>query len=161
MTTQLTTQLQALFAELDADVLENSLKWAEGRIKALREFKESDEYKAICRDAWTVYPKMYDICGGKTWFNVFNGNTIESAMAFVEKNCAATVESRNAKIAAKLEKAGVKTLENGEVVYNSDGFNGVYTIDTEQGRKIVKIDTIIAGGYNIQCRHLRVLVKIK
>lgn len=43
----------------------------------------------------------------------------------------------------------------------TDGFNGVFVINTNNGVKRVFIETVYAGGYNIQCLHLRVLVKVK
>ena len=71
-----------------------------------------------------------------------------------EKNCKATANKRNASIAKKLEKAEVT---GSAVVRTEDGFNGVFNINTKK----VTIETVYAGGYNIQCLHLRVLVKIK
>lgn len=80
---------------------------------------------------------------------------------FIEKNCAATVAKRNATIAAKLEKAGVTEVVSEQFTYTKDGFDGVFVVNTDAGMKRVKINTIRAGGYNIQCLHLRVLVSVK
>lgn len=154
-------KLVEMFAEFDADVLESSKKWAVGRAAALREFKASDEYQAIRRDAFKLYARLHDIAGGKTWYAVFNGNSDAGIEAFMVKNCAATVEKRNAMIANKLVKAGVNEVISEEYVRMQDGFNGTYVVMTDSGKKVVTIQTIIAGGWNIQCRHLRVLVKVK
>ncbi len=71
-------------------------------------------------------------------------------MVIIEKNCKATANKRNASIAKKLDKAEVT---GSAIVRTEDGFNGVFNINTKK----VTIET----GYNIQCLHLRVLVKIK
>lgn len=153
--------LAPIFAELDAKVLAQSLVWVEERAAALVEFMASDEYQELRRDAFKVYPRMFDICGGKTWYTVINSNGVAGRKTFVEKNCKAIAAKRNATIANKLEKAGVTEVKTEQVSYTKDGFNGFFVVDTNTGEKHVKIQTIYAGGYNIQCAHLRVLCKVK
>lgn len=155
------TKLEEVFANMDAQILSNTQEWAKGRVVALREFKTSEEYASIKHDAWKVYPKLFAICGGKTWFKVFNENSADGIATFVTKNCKATVDKRNFSIAKKLEKAGVTEVLSTEFTYSNDGFNGIFVVNTNTGRKVVTISTIYAGGYNIQCLHLRVLVKVK
>jgi hypothetical protein len=48
-----------------------------------------------------------------------------------------------------------------EFYRTADGFNGEFVVDTNAGRKTVTVNTVYAGGYNIQCLHLRVLVKVR
>lgn len=95
---------------------------------------------------------------GTTFFNGRNTKLIEE---FMEKNCEATAKKRNASIARKLEKAGVTEVINEDYTYTKDGFNGCFVVETDKGRKVATVDTIYAGGYNIQCLHLRVLVRVK
>ena len=154
-------ELNEVFAPMDAEVLEATKVWAKGRVEALKAFKASDEYKALSRDAWKLYPRMFDICGGKTWYNVFNGRNEAMINEFVTKNCAAIVEKRNALISSKLAKAGVNEVVSKEYNRTNGGFDGVFVVNTDAGRKVVTVNTIRAGGYNIQCLHLRVLVKVK
>lgn len=157
---QIINKLNEVFAPLDADVLENSQKWAVGRMAAIKTFKETDEYQLIRRDAFKLYARLFDIAGGKTWYNVFNGRSAAMVAEFVEKNCAATVAKRNASIAGKLTKANVSEVISEEFARAPNGFDGVFVVMTDAGKKVVTINTIIAGGYNIQCRHLRVLVRV-
>ena len=160
-TAAILAKLDEIFAPMDAEVLAASQVWAKGRVAALREFKASDEAKELRRDQWKYYGRLHAIAGGKTWYNVFDGRSASMIEEFIEKNCAATVAKRNATIAAKLEKAGVTEAVSEQFTYTKDGFDGVFVVNTDAGTKRVKINTIRAGGYNIQCLHLRVLVSVK
>lgn len=157
---QIVASLNEVFTPMDAEVLASSQEWAKGRVQALRDFKASDEYQAMRRDVWKLYPHMHAIAGGKTWYNVFEGRNAAMIEEFITKNCAATAQARNAKIAAKLTKAGVTEVTSTEFTRTKDGFNGVFVVNTDAGNKRVVVETIRAGGYNIQCLHLRVLVKV-
>lgn len=160
----ITAKLEEFFAEMDAEVLASSKEWAKGRVDALREFKASDEVAERRKQkdfSWWYYPRMFAICGGKTWYNVFNGRNEEMINDFVTKNCAAIAQKRNASIVRKMVKAGVTEVTGTEYTRTRNGFDGFFVINTTSGTKRVSINTIRAGGYNIQCLHLRVLVKVK
>lgn len=73
----------------------------------------------------------------------------------------ATIKARNANIANKLIKAEITQVLSSVFTRTSDGFNGIFKVETNKGPKVVTVDTIYAGGYNIQCFHIRVLVKVK
>ncbi len=153
--------LNKIFEPFDKDNLERSYEWAEATRVRLLEFKRSDEGKALRADQWAYYKKLFDICGGKTWWKVMDNAPAQRVRDFVLKNHEATISKRNAKIASKLEKANIKEVLDANYFYTSDGFDGIFNVVTEQGNKIVKINSIIAGGYNIQCVHMRVLVSVK
>ena len=158
-TQQIIDNLNQVFKKFDDEVLEGSKKWAQERVAAIREFKMSEEYRKL--DCRRVYDRLYAIAGGKTWYNVFDGRSKSMIEEFMEKNHQKIIEKRNISIAKKLEKAGVTEVLSEEYVYTKDGFNGIFLVKTDTGLKVVTIDTIYAGGYNIQCLHLRVLVKVK
>jgi hypothetical protein len=152
--------LNAILAPFDAQVLESAKEDALRRRLALLEFKQSEEYQNGRKNAWEIYPKMFDIAGGKTWFSAINNATAEAVEVFVKKNCAAVIAKRNARIADKLKKSGVTEVLNEEFVRTADGLNGIFVVNTDKGQKRVVIEAIFAGGYNIQCAHIRILVKI-
>ena len=159
--TTITTALDAAFTEMDAKVLDNTQAWAQGRCEALKEFKASDEYQTLRRDQWALYAKLHSLAGGKTWYSVFGNGYGTRVAEFVTKNCKATADRRNASIAKKLLKAGVSEVISNEFTWSPDGFNGIFRVATDKGDQTVTINTVYAGGYNIQCLHLRVLVHIK
>lgn len=155
-------KLEVVFAPFDATVLVRSQAWAKNRVAAIKSFKESDDAKEMCRrDNARYYGTLFAVAGGKGWYNALNGRSPSMVEEFMVKNCKAIAEKRNFNIAKKLQKVGVTEVISEEFVLSSDGFDGVFAVNTNNGEKRVIINTIGAGGYNIQCYHLRVLVKIK
>lgn len=159
-TKKLINDLQHTLSVFDSKYIESQRVWAAERTIAMFEFKRSDEYKSI-KNTSERYGRLFDLCGGKTWYNVFYGNSTDAIDAFVIKNCNAIIAKRNAKIAKKLDDAGIVSVGGSDLVLADGGFEGYYEIATDKGNKRVTISIIFAGGYNIQCAHLRVLVKIK
>lgn len=155
--TKIMNELAAVFAGMDAEVAAASQVWAKGRVEAIRAKKA--EFSAS-KARWN-YEELFAIAGGKTWYGIFDGRNAAMIEEIVAKNCAAIAEKRNASIAKKLEKAGVNEVLSTTFTSTSDGFNGSFVVMTDAGKKVVNVDTIRAGGYNIQCLHLRVLCKVK
>lgn len=147
-----------LLGNYDAKLLEDTKKWALERIEEISAFRMSDECKAMSSS--DRYGRLFYIAGGKTWYELFYGRNWDMIEELITKNHIAKTEKRNYKIAKKLVDSGVTDVDSIEVSYSEHGFNGVYKINSDDGVRYVRIDTIYAGGYNVQCAHLRVLVKV-
>jgi hypothetical protein len=167
---QLIETLKEIFKERDEKFIEDQVKWAVDRFNALHEWLKSEEaknwYKNSTKETYwqlnnAFYEKKFSLCGGKTWYNKIYGTSTKGCEEIARKNAINTIEARNNSIVKKLIKAEVTGVISKEYIWTNDGFNGVFSVNTNKGIKTINIETIYAGGYNIQCLHMRTLIKIK
>lgn len=157
-------QIEAAFADSDAQSIADVPRYVEEARELYRTMETAyyDAKKACRRKEISEYE-----CNQKkkalysTFSNQFMNDCDwgkDEHIAREIKRVEDTHEARNARIAIKMAKAGITTIDADDftILYGKD-FTGLWIIDGFQ----VKIQVIWAGGYNIQKLHHRVLVSVK
>ena len=152
-------QLTDVLAKYDEKTLQSAISTIPTRREALKKIKKEDFAQISYPSVAYAYAKIRAV-GGKTWLNLLQLDD-EEIIKRLTRSEETKAAKRNFKISEKLHNAGVSEIKEFKSTTSADGYEGVWDVDTDRGPKKIILDIILAGGYNIQCLHARVLVKVK
>lgn len=153
------------FAGLNARLIASDQEFAIAKIEGKQAFmdKAAADFKAGAIRFTGSYGRfnyseaLIAHYGGKGIMNLLNERGRDGALEMMLKNTLANIAKRDAQIEKSLAKHGIEVIPAFELLHSSNGYEGIFCV----GDKVVNIQTILAGGYNIQRLHQRTLVKVK
>jgi hypothetical protein len=113
---------------------------AKNALKAFKDVRAKSEFALIERCVYANHP----------------GNPTETLDSFLEKLLDKEVENKKASLIKRIEAKAGAMVDADKLYIGADGSINGYVLGKI---KEVKVETIYAGGFNIQCLHYRVLVK--
>lgn len=159
-------KIQNLLSEQDQKFINKDIDMAIGLKNKLRELQNSEEVLNARKElsatdfSYWYFAKEIEIAGSKAVLHLLKNNSESRIAELIEKLNKDKFKKRNARILKALEKNQVKQINDIKQNVSEDGFDGVYEVTTESGKKKLFINTIIAWG-EIQRPHYRTLVKVK
>lgn len=122
----------------------------------IREIKQSAEYKSA-KGAWAKFAVIESKGYGKTHLALSETHTYAQLLERMEKDAEHALTKIDVAVAKKLDGLAIVDIECLQCGNGKDGYiEGAWRLVlNDETKRVFSFETIYAGGYNIQCLHVR------
>jgi hypothetical protein len=130
-------------------------------IKKIREIRESDLFRSFTNE-YQRYDHLFSLGYGKGHIEMNRSFSLDELTVRLKKDAESSLGKIDVAVSKKASKIDIASVELICIGKSYDQFiEGSWELTDVSGKKcVLSFETLLAGGYNIQCLHIRTKYKI-